>query len=287
MKRKIYTLIFSFFIISCSSNSDDNNDLPDNNSTNALLVSKITYNYSETPDYSYEEEFTYDGNKISEILKITYSNGSVLSTSKTFFAYENDLISRIDFYDSNKFLTLVREFKYDSQSRITDINECIDGNCPQECNSPDGNCTTTYHYSSSFSYNSDGSVSLIETDNNENKEYKRTLKLDNQGNIVDISSKDGDCEVETSLVYDNKNSPFKNVIGANFFNYHDSSFSDSPTVGFYNNLLSYKDNSICNNIPYKLYYSRFLYDYNQEEYPIKIVHTDTDGSEDTASIEYK
>lgn len=286
MKRKIYTLIFSFFIISCSSNSDDNNDLPDNNSTNANLVSKISYNYSGMPDYSYEEEFTYDGNKISEILKITYSNGLVLSTSKTFFAYKNDLISRIDFYDSNK-LTLVREFKYDSQSRITGINECFDGNCPQECNSPDGNCITTYHYSSSFSYNSDGSVFLIETDNNENKEHKQTLKLDNQGNIVEISSKDGDCEVKISLVYDNKNSPFKNIIGANFFNYYDSPFSDFPTVGFYNNVLSYKDNFICNNIPYKLHYSRFLYDYNQEEYPIKIVHTDTDGFEDIASIEYK
>ena len=77
MKLKIYTLIFSLLIFSCSSNSDDNNDVFNDNNTNALLVSKITYNDSESSDYSYEENFTYDENKIVERLRTTYANGSV------------------------------------------------------------------------------------------------------------------------------------------------------------------------------------------------------------------
>ncbi len=284
MKLKVYTLIFSLFIFSCSSDSDDNNDLSDNNSTNAILVSKITYNDSKNPNYSYEEEFHYDGNKIKDISKTTYSNNSALSLSVTVFNYTNDLISRIDYLTDNKH-TLLRLFKYDSQSRrVTEINGCDDGHCTQKCTN--GGCTTPYHYNSSFSYNSDGSVvSLIEIDNNKNKEYQQTFKLDNRGNIVDVFS-DDDCEVETSLVYDNKNSPFKNVVGVNFSICYQGLFSDSPKVGFYNNILSYKENSVCNNIPYKSYDVSFSYDYNQEEYPTKIVQTDSDGFKYTVLIEY-
>ena len=278
MKLKIYTLIFSLLIFSCSSNSDDNNDVFNDNNTNALLVSKITYNDSESSDYSYEENFTYDENKIVERLRTTYANGSVSYTSKTSFVYANDLILRADFYDSYD-NSHTWSLEYDSQGRLTVVEDCYyyNGNCSEK---------TT----SSISYSSNGTVSITDTDrfSNDGGEYIFQLELDNQGNIVDSFSQDGGCEDSSSLDYDNNNSPFKNIIGANsLFVFFGLSFTDAPIIGFYNNALRIQNKTVCDNSSDNYSdTSSFLYDYNQEGYPRNIVVTESGGYTTTISLEY-
>ena len=277
MKLKIYTLILSFFIFSCSSNSDDNNDNndgSDNNNTNALLVSKITYNDSESSDYSYEENFTYDENKIVEILKTSHYNGLASSSLKTSFVYANDLILRADSYDSNDNLLGINSFEYDPQGRLTVVENCYYFN---------GNCSQTI--TSSISYNSNGTVVIRES--NANEENETTFQLDNQGNIVGVQEGDGDCENTISLDYDNNNAPFKNIIGdSSLFAFY-GLFSDAPIIGFCNNALSYQLNSVCDNSSDILSNTISLsYDYNQEGYPRNIVATDSGGYTTTILLEY-
>ena len=58
----------------------------------------------------------------------------------------------------------------------------------------------------------DGTVSITNTDSFSNDEGEYIFQLDNQGNIVDIFSQDGDCEDSASLDYDNNNGIFKRMV---------------------------------------------------------------------------
>lgn len=279
MKLKIYTLIFSLFIFSCSSNSDENNDVSNDNNTNVFLVSKITFNDPDSSsDYSYEENFTYDENKIVERSMITYLNGSVSSTSKTNFVYANDLILRADSYDFNDNLSQTYSLQYDSQGRLTVVENCYyyNGNCSE---------TTT----SSISYSSNGTVSITDTNSFSNDEEEQVFQLDNQGNIVDANFQDGDCEGMVSVDYDNNNSPFKNIIGANslFVAFENLGFTDAPIIGFYNNVLALQTDYVCDNSSdNSSNTSSFSYDYNQEGYPRNIVATESGTYTTTVLLEY-
>ena len=273
MKKLLY-LLLALTIFGCSSNDDDNSDDIDNNdnNNNNILVSKISYDDDENDSYSYEENFTYELNKIVERLDVTFYNGSIQNTYRAQFIYSNDLIARVDYYDEDDNLLDRTTFQYDSQSRVTLVEECYYQN---------GSCE--YDYTDSVSYNSDGTIT-ISTDSNSNDGSVYTYQLDNQGNIIGALWEDDDCEEIISINYDNNNTPFKNITGANLINVVYGLFSDARLIGFFNNIKSIQEDSTCNDSSNnESYTTNFSYDYTPEGYPRNIVATETDNGEQYTS----
>lgn len=269
MKKLLY-LLLALTILSCS--SDDNSDDTDNNDNNNILVSKISYNDFELDSYTYEENFIYDLNKIVERQDITYYNGSIQNTYRTQFIYSNDLIARVDYYDENDNLLDRTTFQYDSQSRVTLVEEDFYYNG-----------SIDYESSDSVSYNSDGTITISNLDSN-SVEY--IYQLDNQGNVILSSFETDDCEGIASINYDDNNTPFKNITGANLINVLYGLFSDAQLLGFFNNIRSIQFNETCSDSSNN--YSsttNFSYDYTQDGYPRNIVATETeDGNQYTTTI---
>ena len=273
MKKLLY-LFLVLTILGCSSN-DDNSDDIDNNDNNNILVSKISYDDNEVASYSYEENFTYELNKIVERQDVTYYNGSIQNTYRAQFIYSNDLIARVDYYDEDDNLLDRTTFQYDSQSRVTLVEECYYQN---------GSCE--YDYRNSVSYNSDGTITVSNADSNSNDDSVYTYQLDNQGNIIGAlwEDDDDDCEEIVSINYDNNNTPFKNITGANLINVVYGLFSDARLIGFFNNIKSIQEDITCNDSSNnESYTTNFSYDYTQDGYPRNIVATETDGGEQYTS----
>ena len=273
MKKLLY-LLLALTILGCSSNDDDNSDDIDNNdnNNNNILVSKISYDDYELDSYSYEENFTYELNKIVERLDVTYYNGSIQNTYRAQFIYSNDLIARVDYYDEDDNLLDRTTFQYDSQSRLTLVEE-----------DSYYNGSIDYESSDSVSYNSDGTITISNSDSN-SVEY--TYQLDNQGNIIRGLWEDDDCEEIVSVNYDDNNTPFKNITGANSINVIYGLFSDSQLRGFFNNIKVIQFDATCNNSSNnESYTTNFSYDYTQDGYPRNIVATETeDGEQYTTTI---
>lgn len=264
MKKLLY-LLLALTILGCSSNDDDNSDDIDNNdnNNNNILVSKISYDDYELDSYSYEENFTYELNKIVERLDVTYYNGSIQNTYRAQFIYSNDLIARVDYYDEDDNLLDRTTFQYDSQSRVTLVEE-----------DSYYNGSIDYESSDSVSYNSDGTITISNSDSN-SVEY--TYQLDNQGNIIRGLWEDDDCEEIVSVNYDDNNTPFKNITGANSINVIYGLFSDSQLRGFFNNIKVIQFDATCNNSSNnESYTTNFSYDYTQDGYPRNIVATETE-----------
>jgi hypothetical protein len=275
MKKLLY-LLLALTILGCSSNDDDNSDDIDNNdnnnNNNSILVSKISYDDYELDSYSYEENFTYELNKIVERLDVTYYNGSIQNTYRAQFIYSNDLIARVDYYDEDDNLLDRTTFQYDSQSRVTLVEE-----------DSYYNGSIDYESSDSVSYNSDGTITISNSDSN-SVEY--TYQLDNQGNIIRGLWEDDDCEEIVSVNYDDNNTPFKNITGANSINVIYGLFSGSQLRGFFNNIKVIQFDVTCNNSSNnESYTTNFSYDYTQDGYPRNIVATETeDGEQYTTTI---
>ena len=274
MKKLLY-LLLALTIFGCSSNDDDNSDDIDNNdnNNNNILVSKISFDDIDNNSYSYEENFTYELNKIVERLDVMYYNGSIQNTYRAQFIYSNDLIARVDGYDEDDNLLDRTTFQYDSQSRVTLVEECYYQN---------GSCENDY--TNSVSYNSDGTITVSNADSNSNDDSVYTYQLDNQGNIIGALWEDDDCEEIVSINYDNNNTPFKNITGANLINVVYGLFSDARLIGFFNNIKSFQEDITCNDSSNnESYTTNFSYDYTQDGYPRNIVATQTYGGEQYTS----
>ena len=76
--KKLTYLFLALIIVACSSDSENDNN---NNNPNEseLLVSSISYNLLDNSNYEYVENFSYDGNKIVEMNRSGYYNGSFIS----------------------------------------------------------------------------------------------------------------------------------------------------------------------------------------------------------------
>ena len=266
MKKTIYFL-FLITLLSCSKSDDSNN----NNNPNdlELLVSSISYSDTDNSDYKYVESFTYDGNKIVEMKRSVYYNGNFGSENRSEFIYANDKISRVDYYDYENSIQEQVNFTYDSQGRLVAREYCYNPN-----NGPCDNLDST-----SYSYNSDGSITATYTD----EFYSDTsvVQFDDNGNIVRYSENDDVSE----LSYDNYNSPFKNITGATPLVISQWIFSGSYLYSFNNNCLSFVSEYVDED-GVETYTLNFTYDYNDAGYPRNVVVEEVGYGETTITIEY-
>jgi hypothetical protein len=280
MKKFANIFLITLLIFSCSSDSDneDNNNNNNNNNNNevALFPSQISYNDIESSQYTYQEDFTYDGNKIVEKLRSSFNNGSLQSSTRSEFIYANNLISRVDNYDgSSNTLNSRDSFEYDSQGRLTRSEYCY--NPSSGCNDDEYN---------TYTYNSNGSITF-QSYYNGTMESSSTAQVDNNGNLISANGPDGDCVFSSTLEYDNYNGPFKNVTGASALMMIQWVFTDAELVGYNNNVISWVEEYTCDDSSEDESYSyTYTYDYNDEGYPRNIVVTEVGFGEETITITY-
>lgn len=180
----------------------------------------------ETSDGSFYTTFTYEGNML---VKISSSNGYY-----QIYTYTGDLITHVDMYNSANMSRGSEDLEYFNNKLYT-IKKY----------GPDGKITGK----AEFTYNSDESIITCGA----TKYYLLN------GNIVKIEeSLTNYC----SYTYDNKNNPFKNIMGIKSMN----SFYDSEFIGNANNVLTITN-------PYFINHDettqiQYTYEYNSQDYPI-------------------
>ena len=250
MKKLILTILASSFLLSCSSDSSNDDS---NNPENGLLVKTVTnaHGTSSTTDvFSYNGNkingwvssgggnttFTYDGDNIINIQQSVSPNNTAISqwVDTTNYGYSNGL--------------LISSYQHFSQSTPQDFfNSTIN---------------------SSYTYNSDGTrmenqtITLIG-----GAIYHISYKdYYSMGNRIKREEYDADnspmtLNSITTYTYDSKNLLYKNITGiSNLFN------------GQVNNETGYTIKDNAGNI---IETSQSIYQYNSQDYPISLIRTST------------
>ncbi len=187
MKKLILTILAGSFLLSCS--TDSSNDDSNNPSSNGLLV-KTIINGAGT------STFNYNGNKLVNALS---SDGTT-----TAFTYNGDLIIK----DEN-----VNGFDISNYSNNLLVSNSSNWNS--------NNTSSTFY--STYTYNSDGSITEINTgtstySGNTTSSSHKFVRFYSQGNCVkedSYSSINGVMTLTgtTLSTFDNNNSPYKNITG--------------------------------------------------------------------------
>ncbi|MDB4170522.1 hypothetical protein N9750_00200 [Polaribacter sp.] len=274
MKKLLYLLI-SVTLFGCNSDDDILSDTE-------LLVKSINWNFSEGGADLLEctEEFTYEGKKILQVVR-RYSSRSYSDNETIKYIYTNNLISRVSTYDDNQELQEQRFYEYDNSGRLIFYEIFIDGQLDS---------------SSSFVYGSSNTSFTVTTTNTyESRIYTQEGQITN-GNIisvetigVDASGVQSDTYDLYTLSYDNKHTPFENIVGVPeiiLFNVYNFTKSRDLVVAK-NNVVTFERTDENNDV----FIRRSNFDYNNEDYPRSIIgQYSLNGGSSTASsdtvIEY-
>lgn len=205
--KKLFALVSAFALVftSCSNDEDDNsNNIPD------VLVTKIIETYDDNSTYT--TEYVYSGTKL---VSSTGSDGEY-----ELFTYTGNLITKIEYFLSDDTLDELETYTYDSSDRLISFVRVFPTN-------------TDWGNKETYTYNTNGTISV----NYYSGDYNSQTNLDQtgvitflNGEISQIATSDGNTDDYT---YDNKNNPFKNVLG-----YNKIYFTDALTDGVVNNVVT-------------------------------------------------
>jgi hypothetical protein len=212
----------------CSSGGSNNNN---NNSNSIVLCKKMSW-------ASGSFDYTYDGNRIL----MATSGGEVVLK----YYYTGDLITKVEDYDSNE-LARRLTFSYNNINQL-DSEEVV-------YYLPDPSNPT--YTKTDYTYNSNNTISFIEYTG-----VPGSYSVFTNGTITLVNNEENvyqDNFQTITMTYDNKNSPFKNVLGV------DKLFPTSQ-IGFggrYSNpiTVNFSNNST----------NTYQYQYNEQDYPISCV----------------
>ena len=198
MKKPIYLLIVSFLLLqSCSSDSS-------NDSTTSSVLCKTIKSTNASGDI-YREEFTYNGNKFSQI---NYYNNDIFE-QKINILYEGNLFKEAKSYNIDNKLKATITYTYNASGKI--ISKLAIKSDP---NANDSSKTI-------YTYNQDGTITELVYSGNQiiqnRLEVTTTFTLlDNH--IIKEEVVNGSSPARTKTYkYDTKNGPFKNVIGFDWY----------------------------------------------------------------------
>ena len=253
MKKLLY-LLLAITVIGCSINEDTT----DPSSTENLLPKRITCVGESTTIY----DFYYDQNKIVKIKSesTTLINGTLYkSVYTTDFTYTNNLITRVsDYNDDSPTEADVKNFSYDTNGRIKKVTGQREG---------EFNATVLYDFIDTIEYAANGDFTVKSEDQNGNP-TSQICKVKN-GNVVIIETLDSYGPSKTSLSFDDKNSPWKNITGAyNLSVYNIYLFTRSDQIVAFKNNVTEAEFT-----PDNVELSIFAYDYNEFDYPRNISET--------------
>ena len=236
---------------SCTSGNNENV----NNGNSIILCKHKVFSNGSSWDYS------YDGNKI---LMVKTGNSVILK-----YYYTGDLITKVETFDTNQIATR-NTYIYNSANQL--INE-ISVNYLPDPNNPAGNKTD-------YTYNSNNTISFIYYLGlpGQYSIHSSGVIYLNNGEITSVNENYQNNVPNTSVMtrtYDNKNSPFKNILGINKILTRNgagggfqSRINNPITIGFTNNnLISYS------------------YQYNEQGYPVSEYVTNSNSSS-TSSCQY-
>jgi hypothetical protein len=222
------------------------------------------------------------GNKILQIVR-RYSSRSNMDNETIKYIYTNNLISRVSTYDDNQELQEQQFYEYDNSGRLIFYEIFIDGQLESSYSFVYGSSNTSFTATTTNTY--------------ESRIYIQEAQITN-GNIisvetigVDASGVQSDTYDLYTLSYDNKHTPFENIVGM-----------PEITIGFYNvyNFTKSRDSFAAKNNVVTIehtdenndvYITISNFDYNNEDYPRNIIgQYSINGGSSTASsdtvIEY-
>lgn len=243
MKNTLFILCVSFLLIfSCSSGDNDNpNSSTDENTS--VLVQKFETSEGFTMD------LYYNSNKLTET--ISESNNSY---SLTKYTYAGDLISNIQkFNENNQPTGNFESYEYDG-NKLVNRKIYSNNNLVEEWN-------LTYS----------NNIIRIERPTNSEGQYW-LYYLDSNGNVIKSESYYNNQVSQTSnITYDNKNNPYKNILGLNLF------INDWFEVSNNNQIAATLETNE------ESYFRNHTYQYDNQDYPVSAV---VFNSEDSSEVLY-
>jgi len=238
--KKLF-LFSALLIFACS--SDDSVD----NSIDAVLVERFEISFIENDpnsstfgeQYQSVYSYNYDGNKLTSVDLEIISEGIYIPEA-----------IQVQYNTANQITNLYlvggdfTEYEYDEQGRMS-VYTYVENSSTGQTNSSVIN----------LEYNQDGTVSTFDENG-----FGETYILDDDGNIVSMNYNDSN-EPYYVASYDDKNNPFKNVLGHTFYIW----LNPLDIGGFNNNVISLNGVS-------------WSYSYDSNDYPLKIYTSGMLGS---------
>lgn len=237
MKNKLsITILLAIILVSCS--PTDTNKL----NSNSILVSEII---QTTPDGERKLDYEYNGNKLVKITE--YCNNTFIGLA--YISYYGDLISKSEIYNSNNVLVRQKTFNYNINDNLAsfieiDLSQNTGDRVVYTYNS-NGNVTYNHYEGDAQNQHSLTSNGIINFSNGEVSSH-----IKNQGNYTTTHY----------FTYDNKNSPFKNVLGVNKISYAEVGGFDSEIN---HNIIQIKQVFGSSN-----FITDIIINYNLDNYPI-------------------
>ncbi|MBL19538.1 MAG: hypothetical protein CMC82_06915 [Flavobacteriaceae bacterium] len=245
-----------FILFSCSK-SDEVSDENNNQSENILLVKEITHQDRELSNYSYKDEYFYDGAKLVQYVTKSYNNNDLTGSATYNITYTNNLIVDI----TSEYGTY--KFSYDTSGRLEQSTYCDND---ISCGNPDRGL---YSYS-----NSDKTITIDDYSQG-NLIYTTIVQLDSNNNVISFRETvlSDNSSYTVDLQYDNFKSPFLNIIGAAALINPTRYLTSSGLVAMKNNCVSFQGVEADDN-----YNETFDYDYNYDGYPRQVINNFGYGS---------
>lgn len=239
MKKLI--LLSAFLIYACS--SDDSVD----NSIDTFLVERFELSFIDNDQnssafgeqYQSVYSYNYDGNKLTSVDLEIISEGIDIPEAIQVQYNSANQITNLYLYGGD-----FTEYEYDEQGRMS-VYTYVENSSTGQTNSSVTNLI----------YNQDGTVSALDENG-----FGTTYTLDDDDNIVSIKNNDSN-EPYYVASYDNKNNPFKNVLGHSFYIW----LNPLDIGGFNNNVISLNGVS-------------WSYSYDSNNYPLTIYTSGMLGS---------
>lgn len=263
--KKILCLFSALALVLTSCSSDENQE------DNVVLPKTIKYSSVEFPEENSSYVSTYDGNKIVSVKD---------EAGRTDYTYEG--------------FQIVKEINYDTESGkdiISDIRiyKYTNGKLSESTYSegfstefPNGEYRNRYVYT----HNADGTVKKEYYQTNRAGVETKTSRVEvltfANGNLVKSIETDSESgNVFTAVYeYDNKNNPFKNILGFNLLIDHSEGEGSVSSV---NNVVKYTATFENGGTP-NVYKREIIY--NANDYPSKTTHYKNDGTTINVTNEY-
>lgn len=192
--KKLFTIAFIALFTFTSCSSDDSNNNTGNQNGESPLLKKIVW--TDEGGQSMTKEFFYEGNRLIK----TIDEEDII-----IYSYENNLISKIEFYDVNNTLFYTDFISYNSNNKPSSVYS--------------KEAYADIAHKSIFNYNNDGSIYIEEYYGNHESQNTLTntyLNKYSNGNIVEMNHNyqieyNNEDYVNYIITYDSKNNPLKNV----------------------------------------------------------------------------
>lgn len=240
----VFMILLLTFLFSCSSNKVLDTSNPNN--SNSVLVKKVTYSNILSAYI-----FIYSGNKL---VKYGLEDGS----ESLIFTYQGDLISKTEWVDSKNVSSGEGNVYSYANNKLTQLNSFSD---------------IGLEYTYDYVYTASGTIEINRTAYHKNGStviVKSKQYFDEVGNIIRDEDFTNSTPIVTIYTYDNKNNPFKNVIGFNIFKRYGVNNIITMTTNYDTNNYNIETNS---------------YQYNDQGYPISCTSI-SNGKTTTTNYSY-